>query len=128
MSNAKKSISEQVNMTPEARYDFLVEQIKTEKHLWTLQDQDGCVMLTTDDEDCIPMWSSEEAASLWAVDEWSDCEPLAIPLDEFQERWVPGMGDDDLFVAVFPVQDDLGVVIPPFEFNERLTPRAKPQH
>ncbi|WP_351090141.1 DUF2750 domain-containing protein, partial [Shewanella sp. S1-49-MNA-CIBAN-0167] len=80
-----------MNLTPEGRYDYMVEQIKAEKIIWTLQDQDGCVMLTTEDEDCIPMWPSEETAALWAVDEWKDCEPLAIPLDEFQERWVSGM-------------------------------------
>ena len=85
-------------------------------------------MLTTEDEDCIPMWPSEETAALWAVDEWKDCEPLAIPLDEFQERWVSGMEDDDLFIAVFPVQEDLGVVVPPFEMNERISPKKQQKH
>ncbi|AZG35234.1 MAG: DUF2750 domain-containing protein [Shewanella psychromarinicola] len=128
MSNKNKSISELMNLTPEGRYDYMVEQIKSEKVIWTLQDQDGCVMLTTEDEDCIPMWPTEETATLWAVDEWKDCEPLAIPLDEFQERWVSGMEDDDLFVAVFPVQEDLGVVVPPFEVNERVSPKIQQKH
>ncbi|MGL4899011.1 MAG: DUF2750 domain-containing protein, partial [Shewanella sp.] len=43
-----------------------------------------------------------------------------FPYTEWHERWVPGMEDDDLFVAVFPVQDDLGVVIPPYELDQRL--------
>ena len=120
-----KSLADITNMTPEGRYDYLVEQVKEHKELWTLQDSDGCVMLTTEDEDCIPMWPTEEAAALWAVDEWKDCQPLAIPLNEWQERWVCGMEDDDLFVAVFPVVDDLGVVIPPYELNERLTPKQR---
>ncbi|MBB1382072.1 DUF2750 domain-containing protein, partial [Shewanella sp. SR41-2] len=55
MSNKTKSVSELMNLTPEGRYDYMVEQIKSEKIIWTLQDQDGCVMLTTEDEDCIPM-------------------------------------------------------------------------
>ena len=128
MSNKTKSVSELMNLTPEGRYDYMVEQIKAEKIIWTLQDQDGCVMLTTEDEDCIPMWPSEETAALWAVDEWKDCEPLAIPLDEFQERWVSGMEDDDLFIAVFPVQEDLGVVVPPFEMDERISPKKQQKH
>ncbi|MGX9463269.1 DUF2750 domain-containing protein [Shewanella sp. A14] len=128
MSNKTKSVTELMNLTPEGRYDYMVEQIKTEKTIWTLQDQDGCVMLTTEDEDCIPMWPSEETAALWAVDEWKDCEPLAIPLDEFQERWVSGMEDDDLFIAVFPVQEDLGVVVPPYEVNERISPKTQTKH
>jgi len=128
MSNKTKTVSELMNLTPEGRYDYMVDQIKAELIMWTLQDQDGCVMLTTEDEDCIPMWPSEETAALWAVDEWKDCEPLAIPLDEFQERWVSGMEDDDLFIAVFPVQEDLGVVVPPFEMNERILPKKQQKH
>ena len=123
-----KSAKEASQMTPEARYDYFVEQAKEHKTLWTLQDDDGCVMLTTDDEDCIPMWPSEEAANLWAVDDWKACTPLSIPLDEWLERWVPGMQDDDLFVAVFPVQDDLGVVIEPFEVEQRLAPKKQQKH
>ena len=128
MSNKIKSVPELINLTPEGRYDYMVEQIKTDSVIWTLQDQDGCVMLTTEDEDCIPMWPSKETAALWAVDEWKECEPLAIPLDEFQQRWVSGMEDDDLFIAVFPVQEDLGVVVPPYEVNERISSKAQQKH
>ncbi|MCL2917462.1 DUF2750 domain-containing protein [Shewanella litorisediminis] len=122
----KKTLAQITAMTPEARYDYLVAEVKEHKEIWTLQDQDGCVMLTTDEDDCIPMWPSEEAAALWAVDEWQDCEPLSIPLNEWLERWVAGMQDDDLQVAVFPVQEDLGVVVPPWELESRLQP--KPRH
>ncbi|MBR9726619.1 DUF2750 domain-containing protein [Shewanella intestini] len=128
MTAKTKPVSELLNLTPEARYDYLVEQVKATKQIWSLQDQDGCVMLTTEEEDCIPMWPDEETANLWAVDEWKECEALMIPLDEFQSRWVSGMEEDDLFIAVFPVQDDLGVVLPPYEVDQRLTPRAKINH
>ncbi|WP_299009686.1 DUF2750 domain-containing protein [uncultured Shewanella sp.] len=125
MSTNEKSLKQVTQLTPEARYDFLVKQVKDQQNLWTLQDVNGCVMLTTDEEDCIPMWPSEEAAALWAVDDWKDCQPLAIPLKEWIERWVPGMQDDELYVAVFPVHDDLGVVIPPFELEARLLPKQQ---
>jgi len=125
MSNQRKSLAQITALTPEGRYDYLVEQVKEHKEIWTLQDNDGCVMLTTEDEDCIPMWPSEEAAALWAVDEWQDCQPLSIPLNEWEERWVSGMEDDELLVAVFPVQDDLGVVVQPWELQQRLQPKTK---
>ena len=123
---SKKQIQAQfAGMTPEGRYDFLVEQVKEHKELWVLQDNDGCVMLTTDDEDCIPVWPSEETASLWAEDDWQDCRPLSISLAEWLERWVPGMEDDELYVAVFPMLEDLGVVIPPHELEQRLAPKTR---
>ncbi|MCH4293234.1 DUF2750 domain-containing protein [Shewanella sp. 3B26] len=122
---SKKTLAQITTLNPDARYDYLVEQVKANQEIWTLQDTDGCVMLTTEDEDCIPMWPTEEAAALWAVDEWKDCEPLAIPLNEWLERWVTGMEDDELLVAVFPVQDDLGVVVPPWELENRLKPKTR---
>ncbi|QSX38015.1 DUF2750 domain-containing protein [Shewanella sedimentimangrovi] len=125
MSNQRKSLAQITALTPEGRYDYLVEQVKEHKEIWTLQDNDGCVMLTTEDEDCIPMWPSEEAAAQWAVDDWQDCQPLSIPLNEWEERWVSGMEDDELMVAVFPVQDDLGVVVQPWELQQRLQPKTK---
>ncbi|MBO2591974.1 DUF2750 domain-containing protein [Shewanella algae] len=121
----KQTQAQFTGMTPEGRYDFLVEQVKEHKALWVLQDNDGCVMLTTDDEDCIPVWPSEETASLWAVDDWQDCRPLSIGLAEWLERWVPGMEDDELYVAVFPMLEDLGVVIPPHELEQRLAPKTR---
>jgi hypothetical protein len=33
------------------------------------------------------------------------------------------MADDDLLVAVFPLVDDLGVVVSPYEFDETLSPK-----
>ncbi|MCL1141931.1 DUF2750 domain-containing protein [Shewanella gaetbuli] len=128
MSTKQKTVAELLNLTPEGRYDYMIEQVKANKVIWSLQDNDGCVMLTTEDEDCIPMWPSEETAALWAVDDWKDCEPLAIDLDEFQQRWVSGMEEDDLFIAVFPVQDDLGVVVAPYEVDQRLTPKSNKKH
>ncbi|MCF1429272.1 MAG: DUF2750 domain-containing protein [Shewanella sp.] len=121
MTKKNKSLAELSVMTPEARYDFMVAEIKSSEAIWTLQDTDGCVMLTTEDEDCIPMWPSEEAARAWAVDDWQDCEPLSIPVRDFLERWVPGMEDDQLLVAAFPIEGDLGVVIPPNELESKLT-------
>ncbi|MGL4749678.1 MAG: DUF2750 domain-containing protein, partial [Shewanella sp.] len=38
MSKTVKTFAEAAGMTPEARYDYLVEQVKQHKVLWTLQD------------------------------------------------------------------------------------------
>ncbi|MFQ6371360.1 DUF2750 domain-containing protein [Shewanella sp. YIC-542] len=110
-------------MSPEKRFDYLIEQVRQHQELWVLHDAHGCVMLTTDDEDCIPVWPSETAAKEWAKDDWQDCQPLAISLQDWQERWTDGMADDDLLVAVFPLLDDLGVVVPPYEFDHSLSPK-----
>ena len=45
--------------TPEQRLSYLVKECISNKQVWILTDQDGCVMLNTEDEDCTPVWPSE---------------------------------------------------------------------
>ncbi|GGZ01402.1 MAG: hypothetical protein PWP74_529 [Shewanella sp.] len=120
---AETSTKKTPKMSPDKRFDYMIEQVREKKELWVLHDDNGCVMLTTEDEDCIPVWPSEEAAREWAQEDWQDCQPLSVSLWDWQERWTPGMADDDLLVAVFPLVDDLGVVVSPYEFDETLSPK-----
>ena len=94
--------------------------IKSSQTLYILKDEHGCVMLTTDDEDGVPVWPEASLALLWATEDWSDCEAMAISTSEFLEKWVPGMAQDDLMVIVCPVPAEEGEVISPEEFAQQL--------
>ena len=51
-------IQEILSANSQQRTDYFVEQVKHHQQVWILNDEDGAVMLTADDEDCIPVWSS----------------------------------------------------------------------
>ena len=106
--------------SPQARVTLSVDEIKSQEAVWILTDEDGCVMLTTDDEDGIPVWPSEALAKLWATDEWEACKPLQLSLSDWMKKWVPGMMGDALVVMVCPVPAEEGEVMMPDEFAELL--------
>ena len=111
--------------TPEQRLAYLVKESVLNKQLWILTDQDGCVMLNTEDEDCTPVWPSETFAQAWATGDWCACEAKAIDLKTWHSRWTRGLEDDDVAVAVFPSENEEGLVISAQEFDFELKTKAK---
>ncbi|MCG3728274.1 DUF2750 domain-containing protein [Vibrio cincinnatiensis] len=104
----------------EQRMKYAVKHIVIHQQVWILKDQHGCVMLNTEDEDCVPVWPHQELAQAWATGEWADCEAQAIPLNQWRSRWTPGLADDELSVVVFPNDREEGVVLFPDEFDIEL--------
>ena len=102
------------------RTQYFVEQINTSQKIWLLTDDDGAVMLTTEDDDCIPVWPNQEAAALWQNDDWQDCELIAISVQDWKARWTKGMQADNLCIAVFPIPGEDGLVVLPDEFERLL--------
>ncbi len=105
----------------EKRLSYSVEEIKNNKEIWILTDEHGCVMLNTDDEDCVPIWPNEEFAKDWATGEWADCAPQSIELSVWQERWTSGLEDDQVAIAVFPNPGEDGLVLDPDEFSYEIS-------
>ena len=108
-------------MLPQAeRAAKCFEQIKAQKEVFILNDADGCVMLTSDEEDGVPVWPSAGLAQMWANEEWSDCEPKAIDLDTWLSRWSVGLARDLLCVIVAPAPGEESEVMLPEDFAEKL--------
>lgn len=102
------------------RVDLTLQHAKEQGELWILKDDDGCVMLTADDEDGVPIWPTELLAKQWATDEWSHCVPTVISLDVWKQRWLPGLENDDLVVVVCPLPGEKGESLTVQEIAEKL--------
>lgn len=111
----------------EKRLSYLLQQVISNKKIWILADEHGCVMLNTEDEDCVPVWPHEELAQRWATDEWQHCKAEAISLNKWYSRWSTGLADDELALVIFPNQDNQGLVLLPDEFEMALHKEAKRQ-
>ena len=79
-SSTSTILADIAQYSPEQRLDYLVKEIIKNQKVWILTDDDGCVMLNTDDEDCAPVWPSEAFAQAWATGEWADCKAISIDL------------------------------------------------
>lgn len=111
-------------MRAEERFNYCIKEIAKHRKVWILTDEHGCVMLNTEDEDCVPVWPHEEFANQWATGEWEHCKAESISTAKWFSRWTHGLEDDELAVAVFPNNEEEGVVLYPDEFEFELKKRG----
>jgi hypothetical protein len=102
-----------LQMSPDQRYTYLLKEVQQHQKIWILTDDDGCVMLNSEDEDCVPIWPAEEFAKYWATGEWTDCKPKAIAVGDWLARWTVGLEGDEVNIAVFPNPDEEGLIVFP---------------
>ncbi|WP_019615617.1 DUF2750 domain-containing protein [Psychromonas ossibalaenae] len=107
------------------RYSYLLKEVVKNSQIWLLVDEHGCVMLNTEDEDCVPVWPNQEFAEAWATEEWSHCKAEAISLQKWFDRWTHGLEDDELALVVFPDQNSEGLIFFPDEFDFELRQQVK---
>lgn len=117
------------NYDGEQRYKYFLKTVTQNKQIWILNDDDGCVMLTTAEDDCVPVWPNEAFARAWATGDWEGCQAKCISLDKWLNDWTPGLLDDDLSVVVFPNQQDSqeqeGLVVFADELDYELRQKAR---
>ena len=113
-------IKQILQMDDAQRATYFLKEVVENNQLWILTDEHGCVMLNTEEEDCVPVWPNQEFAEAWATDEWQECKPEAISLNKWFSRWSHGLADDELAVIVFPSQNEQGLVYYPEELEHDL--------
>lgn len=119
-----ESLEQIVNLNDEDRVTYFLKEVRQQKTLWVLTDEHGCVMLNTEDEDCVPVWPSKATAELWVNEEWQTCKAESIGLNKWYSRWTQGLMDDELAVVVFPNANDQGIVLYPDELENELRKRS----
>ncbi|WP_022942589.1 DUF2750 domain-containing protein [Psychromonas hadalis] len=107
------------------RYNYLLKEVVKNRQIWLLVDEHGCVMLNSEDEDCVPVWPNEEFALAWATDEWSHCTAESISLEKWHNRWTHGLEDDELALVIFPDQNSEGLIFFPDEFDFELKKQVR---
>lgn len=109
-----------INLNTDKRLAYSFKEIKSTQEIWILTDEHGCMMLNTDDEDCIPVWPNAVFAQQWIAGDWKNCKAESISLARWFSHWTPGLLDDDIAVVVFPSEQEEGVVFYPDEFEQQL--------
>ncbi|MGF1721228.1 DUF2750 domain-containing protein [Vibrio kyushuensis] len=108
----------------EKRFNYCIKEIVSNRQVWILTDEHGCVMLNTEEDDCVPVWPNEEFATAWATDDWKECKAEAISINKWHSRWTQGLEDDELSIVVFPNEKEEGVIVFPDEFDFELKKQA----
>lgn len=106
--------------TDDVRLEFFVNSVKEHQSVWSLSNEEGFVMVETDDGDCVMVWPDADFAAQWAVEEWDDCEPVEISFETFTTLWLPSLEKDNITLAVFPNIEDEGKLTTAAEMKELL--------
>lgn len=117
LSDQQKKI---LSQNGENRLQHLVQQVVEQQEIWILTDEHGCVMLNTEDEDCIPVWPEQAFAQAWATQEWAHCTAEAISFKKWLSHWTPGLIEDELGIVVFPDDNQEGLILFPDELESML--------
>ncbi|CAA7196727.1 DUF2750 domain-containing protein [Chryseobacterium potabilaquae] len=120
MEDTNKKIANILKMTEDERYDYFIRKVTDFEEIWGLSD-DGWALLGDDNgNQILPLWPEKEFAKLCAIDQWKDYKPESIELDNFIEKWIPGMINDKTLVNIFLTPDAKGTVINPNDLYSDL--------
>ncbi len=93
------------------RYEYFLDYLLDEEQVWILKDDEGCLIVGTGGDTCLPVWPGAEAATACAVKEWDGFEALAISLADWKNKWLPGLAGDGHQIVVCPDVHGEGVIV-----------------
>lgn len=121
----QEQLSEWAQQDEDQRFNLFLALAVKHKAVWTLADEQGCLMIAEQDDHYLPAWPLEAFAKEAAVEEWASMAPLQITLEEWLAKWAPGMAKDGYEVAVFPDMEGNSTIIDPEELAVELKLQAK---
>jgi hypothetical protein len=106
------------------RYEYSVKRMADWADVWSLANSDGWVLLgDSSGNEMVPIWPHPQFAELCATEDWVDCEPRMINLEDWRSKWLPGLCRDNRLLSVFPIPGPSGphgAVVSPDRFRSDL--------
>jgi hypothetical protein len=115
-----KEFAALIGMPAPDRYALFVRRVADWEEVWSLRTDNGwCLMANEDGVELIPVWPHPRFADACA-DAQKKEQAAKIPLEDWLDRWLPGMNRDGRQVAVFPVPGGKGIVVSPDRLKSDL--------
>lgn len=84
-----------VKLSGPERYVYFIKRVADKERVWSLKNKDGWALASDSaGNEVVPIWSHSEYAKLCTNDEWRNCFPEAISLQDWMNKWIPGMIKD----------------------------------
>jgi hypothetical protein len=84
------------------RHEQFIQRAAESNAVWALSSEEGWAVSSShvdENTDIILFWSDVAYATAVAKEDWSHYQPVAIPLSEFLENWLPGMYQSQVLVG-----------------------------
>jgi hypothetical protein len=116
-----KEFSTLLGMPAPERYALFVRRVADWQEVWGLRTENGwCLMANEDGVELIPVWPHQRFADACANIQNQE-KAASISLEDWLEKWLPGMIRDGRQVAVFPVPGGKGTVVSPAQLKSDLS-------
>lgn len=120
MALSKSEHQRLLGLSNHQRYQYFIEKAVETGEIWSLANDEGWVTLTSEGDNCLPVWPYAELAADWANNDWGDCQPKAVALNTWLERWTKGLSQDQTLLVVFPNLKEEALLVEPNELDEDL--------
>jgi hypothetical protein len=108
-----KEFAALTGMSAPDRYSVFIDRVADWEEVWSLRSANGwCLMVDDSGVEMIPVWPHERFATAFASNN-SQEHAASIALDDWLDKWLPGMLKDGRQIAVFPVPSGHGIVVSP---------------
>ena len=114
----------EVDTETDEKYAEFLQDLIGENKVWILHKGEAIMMLDLNGTSRLPLWSSEASAAAECCEEWADCEPDWIPLEEFTEDWIPDLVEDNID-ALLSLKEGEGICSDLFQFGRDIKRELK---
>ncbi|HBW38916.1 DUF2750 domain-containing protein [Desulfosporosinus sp. BICA1-9] len=83
------------------RYEHFIKKVVDWEEVWGLFNYGWAIISDKDGNKMIPFLFKKEFALYCAKEEWADYTPKNIELNDFIEKWLPGMKKEEIKPAIF---------------------------
>ncbi|MCX7290846.1 DUF2750 domain-containing protein [Janthinobacterium sp.] len=106
------------------RHAYFVRKVADTQEVWGLH-HDGWATAQLEGKVAIPFWPEAAFARACASGDWEHFQPRAIGLDDFLNKWLPGMAENHQLAFVFPVPQGSASVAAPGDLLADLRQEAE---
>ena len=112
-------------MSGNARFGYFVRKVTDFGELWGLFNNGWAMGKDGDGRMAVLFWPEQGFAEMYATGEFANHKPKRIALDDFMEKWIPGMTKDNYQVAVFPTTSGRAVFVSPDSIRQAIADERK---
>lgn len=109
----KSKVNNVINSSAEERYSYFIRKVADFEEVWGLYNEGWAMLEDNKEQNIIPFWPEEAFAQLCAEGVWESYQPKPIELNNFIEKWLPGMEKDGKSAGIFYNPEGKGIVVQP---------------